>query len=169
MKTFDENFAVQLPLFDLNYTYTSDEYREIMKDVRKQYFGEKAINRDTLTQFVRLLDDVLFIYGIDKAAKVQANRSTGKTFYYQYVCVVIITICLHRSTHPSFMYSRFRRIPFIFVDDDRATRLNDLQSLSFGTLSHFSRKSNSSTADCLWLMFCVLLSLLGVTPHTTKL
>lgn len=84
-----------------------------MKDVRKQYFGEKPINRDTLTQFVRLLDDVLFIYGIDKAAKVQANRSSGKTFYYQYVCVVIITICLHRSAHPSFMYSRFRRIPRI--------------------------------------------------------
>lgn len=56
-----------------------------MKDVRKYYFGDKSINRDTLTSFIRLLDDVFFFYGIDKSARAQATRSTGKTFYYQYV------------------------------------------------------------------------------------
>lgn len=79
----DKNFAVQLPLYDLHYNYSSSEYCDIMKDVRKHYFGNKSINRDTLAQFVQMLDDVFFVYAIDKSAKAQANRSTGKTFYYQ--------------------------------------------------------------------------------------
>lgn len=83
LKTFDERFEIQLPLIDLNYSYFSKEYDDMAKDVRKFYFGDKTINRDSLTQFVKLLSDVFFIYGIDKSAKVQAVRSSGKTYYYQ--------------------------------------------------------------------------------------
>lgn len=83
LKTFDDRFEIQLPLKELNYSYFSDEYNEMVTDIRKYYFGDKLINRDTLAQFVKLLTDVFFIYGIDKSAKIQAKRSTGKTFYYQ--------------------------------------------------------------------------------------
>lgn len=55
----------------------------MIKDVRAFYFGDKPIGENSLKEFVKLLSDVFFIYGIDKSVKAQAKRSDGKTFYYQ--------------------------------------------------------------------------------------
>lgn len=85
LKTFDERFEVQLPLIDLHYDYFSKEYDEMVKDVRKFYFGDKAVDKTTLAQFIKLLSDVFYIYGIDKSMKAQSLRSSGNTFYYQCV------------------------------------------------------------------------------------
>lgn len=83
LKTFEERFEVQLPLIDLNYSYFSKEYDNMIKDVRKFYFSDKPVDANSLQEFVKLLSDVFFIYGIDKSVKAQVARSTGKTFYYQ--------------------------------------------------------------------------------------
>lgn len=55
----------------------------MIKDVRKFYFNDKPVDANSLQEFVKLLSDVFFIYGIDKSVKAQVARSTGKTFYYQ--------------------------------------------------------------------------------------
>lgn len=55
----------------------------MIQDVRKFYFGDKPVDEHSLQEFVKLLSDVFFIYGIDKSVKAQGKRSTGKTFYYQ--------------------------------------------------------------------------------------
>lgn len=70
---------------DLNYSYSSQIYDAAVKDVRQFYFGDKPVNADSLQEFVKLLSDVFFVYGIDKSVKGQAKRSTGQTFYYQLV------------------------------------------------------------------------------------
>lgn len=85
LKTFEERFEVQLPLIDLNYSYFSKDYDTMIKDVRKFYFGDKPVDANSLQEFVKLLSDVFFIYGIDKSVKAQAKRSTGQTYYYQWV------------------------------------------------------------------------------------
>lgn len=83
LKTFQDRFQVQLPLPELNYSYYSKEYEHMIQDVRKFYFADKPVDANTLQEFVKLLSDVFFVYGIDKSVKAQAKRSTGKTFYYQ--------------------------------------------------------------------------------------
>lgn len=63
LQTFEERFEVQLPLIDLNYSYFSKEYDNMIKDVRKFYFGDKPVDANSLQEFVKLLSDVFFIYG----------------------------------------------------------------------------------------------------------
>lgn len=104
-----------------------------MKEVRKFYFGDKPVNRDTLQQFVRLLDDVLFIYGTDKSVRAQAARSTGKTFYYQYV-----------------LYSHCRKLLFFSsVDDSDATSWIAI-ILSF---SFFAQPKSYFGINHFWMIF----------------
>lgn len=83
LKAFQDQFKIQLPLIELNYSYASQAYDDAVRDVRRFYFGDKPVNADSLQEFVKLLSDVFFVYGIDKAVKVQAKRSSGLTFYYQ--------------------------------------------------------------------------------------
>lgn len=83
LKAFQDQFKIQLPLIELNYSYASQAYDDAVRDVRSFYFGDKPVNADSLQEFVKLLSDVFFVYGIDKAVKVQAKRSSGLTFYYQ--------------------------------------------------------------------------------------
>lgn len=96
---------MQLPLIDLNYSYFSKEYDSMIKDVRKFYFGDKPVDANSLQEFVKLLSDVFFIYGIDKSVKAQAKRSTGKTFYYQWVFLYL----------PFFSLSRIPSILFVMM------------------------------------------------------
>lgn len=55
----------------------------MIQEARQFYFGDKPVDKDSLNEFVKLLSDVFFIYGIDKMVRVQAARSSGKTYLYQ--------------------------------------------------------------------------------------
>ncbi|XP_037042862.1 esterase FE4-like isoform X4 [Bradysia coprophila] len=81
-------FEVQLPLIGLNYTFDSDKYRVYVEEIRKFYFGDHPIDKDHLAESYRLMDDVLFVYGIDQTIKAQARRSTGRTYYYEFATVL---------------------------------------------------------------------------------
>ncbi|KAG4079456.1 hypothetical protein HA402_005153 [Bradysia odoriphaga] len=81
-------FVVQLPLIGLNYSFDSDKYRVYIDEIRKFYFGDQPINKGYLAESIRLMDDVLFIYGIDQTVKAQARRSTGRTYYYEFATVL---------------------------------------------------------------------------------
>lgn len=59
----------------------TQEYQKIGKDVRQFYFDDATIDRATLKQYIDLLSDVNFAYGIDKSARRHATKSASKTFY----------------------------------------------------------------------------------------
>ncbi|XP_037042859.1 esterase E4-like isoform X1 [Bradysia coprophila] len=88
LKPFDEHFELQLPLIGLNYSFDSDKYRVYKEEIRNFYFGNQSIDKDHLTEYIRLMDDVFFIYGIDQIIKAQARRSTGRTYYYEFATVL---------------------------------------------------------------------------------
>lgn len=83
LKPFDEHFEVMLPSGGLIYSFDTDRYRVYKDKIRKFYFGDNPVNERTLSEYIDLMNDVIFVYGIDQSAKAQAKRSTGRTFYYQ--------------------------------------------------------------------------------------
>lgn len=85
---FDEHFEIGLPLAQLKYSFDSDEFRLYKEEIRNFYFGNKSVNGNSVPEFLKLLDDTFFIYGIDKSVKAQAKRSSGKTYYFQWVSFV---------------------------------------------------------------------------------
>lgn len=62
----------------------SQEYKKIADQIRTFYFGQDGqVNADTVVEFNDLMSDVFFVYHIDEAVKLQANKSSGKTYYYR--------------------------------------------------------------------------------------
>lgn len=61
----------------------SQNYRNLTNQIRQFYFGNDAIDEKVLSQYVALFSDINFAYGIDKATKLHASESNGKTFYYR--------------------------------------------------------------------------------------
>lgn len=58
------------------------EHKSLTKEIRKFYFGDRAIDEYTIPQFFELLSDYTFILGIVKSAKnLAAHSTTGKFFY----------------------------------------------------------------------------------------
>lgn len=52
--------------------------------IRQHYFGSQTIGSTTLYEYSQLVTDILFAYGIDTAAKMQATASSGNTFYFRF-------------------------------------------------------------------------------------
>lgn len=60
------------------------EHQSLTKEIREFYFGDRAIDEHTISEFFELLSDYTFIVGIVKSAKnLAAHSTTGKTFYTQ--------------------------------------------------------------------------------------
>lgn len=49
--------------------------------VRDLYFKGNRVDNNTITGFYTLMTDVWFLYGIDLNARIQANKSTGFTYF----------------------------------------------------------------------------------------
>ncbi|KAG4072989.1 hypothetical protein HA402_009408 [Bradysia odoriphaga] len=85
LEPFNEHFELMLPLAGTNSnSYDSESYQVYKDEIRKFYFGDKPVGKDTLPQYVELLSDSFFVYGIDQSVKAQAKRSTGRTYYYRF-------------------------------------------------------------------------------------
>lgn len=65
-------------------SFYPQEYQKIVKEIRDFYFGDAAIDETTLKQYIDLLSDMNFIYGIDKGAKRHAYKTDSKTYYLRY-------------------------------------------------------------------------------------
>lgn len=57
------------------------EYKEVSRRVRELYFRGNRVDNDTITGFYALMTDVWFLYGIDLNARIQANKSSGHTYF----------------------------------------------------------------------------------------
>lgn len=65
------------------WTFSLQKYREILAQIRQFYFGDDEINEQQLAQFIALFSDLNFAHGVDQTAKMHANKSNGKAFYYR--------------------------------------------------------------------------------------
>lgn len=52
-------------------------------EIRQFYFGNATIDENALKQYIDLLSDINFSYGIDKVAKQHAIQSSAKSYYYR--------------------------------------------------------------------------------------
>lgn len=57
----------------------------MFKKVRTFYFDNKDVNAQTLYEYSKAVSDVAFNYAINMVAKMHANASSGKTFFYRFV------------------------------------------------------------------------------------
>lgn len=54
------------------------------REIRNFYFGENSVvDNKTMGEYIDMMSDVFFVYGIDKVTKMHAKKSNGKTFYYR--------------------------------------------------------------------------------------
>ncbi|KAJ9600061.1 hypothetical protein L9F63_009642, partial [Diploptera punctata] len=60
------------------------ESKEIGSKIRKYYFGEKYICKETLPELVDLYSDAFFIHGVKKCALLQLSHSTCPMYMYQF-------------------------------------------------------------------------------------
>lgn len=58
---------------------------DILCEIRQFYFGDDAINVNQTAEYIALLSDINFFYGIDKTVKLHASKSKSKTFYARFV------------------------------------------------------------------------------------
>lgn len=61
------------------------KYCAILDEIRQFYFGNDAINVNKTAEFIALLSDMNYFYGIDKTVKLHASKSRSKTFYARFV------------------------------------------------------------------------------------
>ncbi|XP_031636633.1 esterase B1-like [Contarinia nasturtii] len=84
LEQLDRNFSIPFPFKNTTLQYDSPKYTELAAEVREFYFKDAAINEQSLIQYLKLFSDILFTYGIDKAAKLHATKLFAKSYYFQF-------------------------------------------------------------------------------------
>lgn len=59
----------------------TQDYKNISKQIREFYFNGGHVNADSLDNMNELMTDGKFIYSSVLNTRIQAAKSTGKTFY----------------------------------------------------------------------------------------
>ncbi|XP_031624710.1 esterase B1-like isoform X2 [Contarinia nasturtii] len=84
LKDISNDFNLLLPFKGLQLPVGSDNYRNLTSEIFKFYFGDNAIDKRSLKQYVAMLSDLNVGYEVDKTVKIHATRSDGKTFYARF-------------------------------------------------------------------------------------
>lgn len=61
--------------------FCAQQHRNLSNEIRKFYFGDGAIDEQTIPQYFELLSDMNFALGVDKSVRTLAANSKGKTYY----------------------------------------------------------------------------------------
>lgn len=67
------------------YSFIFQKYAEILHKIKRFYFGDGEIDKDSTFKVFNLLSDLNFAYGINKAVKMHANHSISPTYYLRFV------------------------------------------------------------------------------------
>lgn len=147
LNAFDQQFEIQLPMKNAKLKFNSkvksivhriwlkwdtlspfllqlkQQYKEIAMEMRNYYFGNKRISNETFYELSKLMSDIWFNYGIDVSARIQANKSTGQTFFYTWVWILSsfcsISKLLKASEINCFVLSRFSAFFFTLSASDQ--------------------------------------------------
>lgn len=82
---FSDNFDLEFP--DRRFEPSQGEIRKnLLEKIRKHYFGDSTtISLENYDNFLTMLSDTVFAYGIDKTIRSMESQVNGfKTFYYRY-------------------------------------------------------------------------------------
>lgn len=84
LKGLDGNFSLKLPFRDADLSFDSEIYKRLAKKIRQLYFKDAAIDENTLKEYIDLLSDVNFAYGINKAVQQHAMKTNSKAYYIRF-------------------------------------------------------------------------------------
>nr|CAD7202428.1 unnamed protein product [Timema douglasi] len=76
----DQNFQCIVP-WDLCLELGTEKSRAIAETLKKFYFGDKPLSKETLEQFINLESDLLFNYSFYKTAKLQLEHTDDVPIY----------------------------------------------------------------------------------------
>ncbi|XP_063233546.1 esterase FE4-like [Bacillus rossius redtenbacheri] len=79
------NDLEQVVPVDLGLTKGSDESLEVSRKVKEFYFGGESISEATMSRWVALQTDLLFVTGVVQTSHAHARLSTSATYNYQFV------------------------------------------------------------------------------------
>ncbi|XP_026808622.1 esterase E4-like [Rhopalosiphum maidis] len=82
----NDNWDEYLPhLLDYNYTISNEKLRtKISQDIKKFYFGDKNISKETLSNLVEMFSDRMFGYAISKAAQHISAKNTAPVYFHEF-------------------------------------------------------------------------------------
>ncbi|XP_031619759.1 esterase B1-like [Contarinia nasturtii] len=84
LKRIDEIFEFELPLGKEPMDFDSAAYKDISNNIRNFYFGGGSVKTPNIPQLFDLLSDINLVYGMDLTTRIQAKKSTGRTYYSQF-------------------------------------------------------------------------------------
>jgi len=58
-------------------------YKRVTNYVREYYFGQQEINNETIYNYIDLLSDIFYTYGIQKTVQKYSKFKSAKTYYYK--------------------------------------------------------------------------------------
>lgn len=81
--SLDEQFEKYAPVC-FQYERDTDNSRNISRALRKFYFGNRAIDNSTLTNLAEIYGDALIGFGVNRGAKLLAERNDQPVYYYKF-------------------------------------------------------------------------------------
>lgn len=77
MSELNDNWNAIAPhLLDFNYTVSVSEHVNISQKIRKHFFGDKKIDKNTALILIHLIGDRLYVVDAVKAARMMGNRNS---------------------------------------------------------------------------------------------
>ncbi|XP_065346396.1 venom carboxylesterase-6-like [Cloeon dipterum] len=74
LKRLDEEFDELVPfLLDFNHTVKPSDRLEVTRKIRKEYFGDKKISKETTKELIKMVSDRLYLVDAQKAAEMQSQ------------------------------------------------------------------------------------------------
>lgn len=61
-----------------------NNYGLTIEDVKRMYFTDGVVKRENIDQLVDLIGDVYFVEGIQRTLKIQVEKSSAPTYFYQF-------------------------------------------------------------------------------------
>ncbi|XP_066257357.1 venom carboxylesterase-6-like isoform X1 [Euwallacea similis] len=85
LKEIDSRWNELLPfILHYNETLPAELKNKVSQLIRRQYMGDKPINRETFASFVDIFSDRLFVSGIETIAQLQSQAVKSNIYCYHY-------------------------------------------------------------------------------------
>lgn len=83
LEALDKEFEKYAPI-SFQYERNTENSKTISKELRKFYFGTKPIDNSSLPQLAQLYADAVIGFGVNRGAKLLAEKSDKPVYYYKF-------------------------------------------------------------------------------------
>ncbi|XP_066996622.2 venom carboxylesterase-6 [Anabrus simplex] len=85
LKELDDKFPEIAPhLLFYNFTVPRSEHKNVANKIRKFYFKNKPISMQTVKELTQMAGDRIFVYDIERAARLMAKANTSPVYFYKF-------------------------------------------------------------------------------------